>query len=81
MVRLQFRVSKKRYLNSKRVYKYRRVSFDIPRKFHSLAAPFFKRDLEMKFTAQDDSIIIVLTTKSKLLLSKVQTKEFLRLET
>jgi len=36
------------------------VSFDIPRKFHSLAAPFFKRDLEMKFTAQDDSIIIVL---------------------
>jgi hypothetical protein len=64
MVRLQFRIAKKRYLN-KRVYKYGRASLDIPRKFHSLAAPFFKQDMEMKFTVQDDSIFIVLTTKSK----------------
>lgn len=64
MVRLQFRIAKKRYLN-KRVYKYERVDLPIPRKFHSVAAPFFKRDMEMKFTVEGDSIIIVLTTKSK----------------
>ena len=64
MARLQFRIAKNRYLN-KRVYKYGRASLDIPSKYHSLAAPFFKRDMEMKFTVQNDSIFIVLTTENK----------------
>jgi hypothetical protein len=50
-------------LNSKRVYEYERVSLHIPRKFHELIKPFLKRDLEMKITAQNGSLVIVLTTK------------------
>jgi hypothetical protein len=36
VVKFQRRVSKKRYLNSKRVYKYERISFDIPKRYHRL---------------------------------------------
>ena len=64
MVRIQRRVSRKRYLNSKRVYEYERVSLHIPRKFHELIKPFLKRDLEMKITAQNGSLVIVLTKKT-----------------
>jgi len=64
LVRIQRRVSRKRYLNSKRVYEYERVSLHIPRKFHELIKPFLKRDLEMKITAQNGSLIIVLTKKT-----------------
>ena len=35
MVRIQCRVSRKRYLGSKQVYEYERMSLHIPRRFHN----------------------------------------------
>ena len=64
MVRIQRRIAKKRYLHSKRIYQYGRVSLHIPRKFHEMIKPFLKRDLEMKITAQNGSLVIVLTKKT-----------------
>jgi hypothetical protein len=64
LVRIQRRIAKKRYLNSKRIYQYGRVSLHIPTKFHETIRPFLKRDLEMKITAQNGSLVIVLTTKN-----------------
>jgi hypothetical protein len=61
LVKFQFRIAKKRYLKSKRIYEYGCVSLHIPRKFHELIKPFLKRDLEMKITAQNGSLIITLT--------------------
>ena len=62
LVKFQFRIAKKRYLKSKRIYEYGCVSLHIPRKFHELIKPFLKRDLEMKITAQNDALVITLTT-------------------
>jgi hypothetical protein len=47
LVRIQRRVSRKRYLNSKRIYEYECVSLHIPRKFHKTVKPFLKQDLNM----------------------------------
>jgi hypothetical protein len=60
MVKLQNRIAKKRYLNSKRIYRYRRVSLDVPRRFHEAITSFFNFDLEMKLMVQDRKIFITL---------------------
>ena len=39
MVRIQLRIAKKSYLNSKRVYSYQRVGLPIPKKFHKAINP------------------------------------------
>ena len=61
MVKLQFRIAKKRYLNSKRVYEYERVSLHIPRKYHELIKPFLKQDFDVSVAAEKDIIVITLT--------------------
>jgi len=43
MVRIQFSVSGKRYLGSKQVYEYERISLHIPSKFHKIVKPFLKQ--------------------------------------
>ena len=60
MVKLHNRIAKKRYLNSKHIYKYRRVSFDIPTRFHEAITSFFNIDLEMKLAVQNRKIFITL---------------------
>ena len=60
MVKLHNRSAKKRYLNGKRIYVYRRVSFDIPRRFHEAITSFFNLELEMKLTVQNRKIFITL---------------------
>ena len=47
LVRIQLRLSRKRYLGSKQVYEYERISLDIPRKFHNKVKPFLKQNLNM----------------------------------
>ena len=47
MVRIQSRISRKRYLHSKQTYKYERISLHIPRKFHNKVKPFLKQDLHI----------------------------------
>jgi len=61
LVRIQRRVSRKRYLNSKRVYEYERVSLHIPRKYHELVKPFLEQDFDVSVAAEKDIIIITLT--------------------
>ncbi len=61
MVKLQFRIAKKRYLNSKRVYKYERVSLHIPRKYHELIKPFLNQDFDVSVAAEKGCIVITLT--------------------
>ena len=61
MVRIQCRVSRKRYLGSKQVYEYERMSLHIPRKFHNKVKPFLKQDLDMDVAAKEGSLVITLT--------------------
>jgi len=61
LVRIQRRVSRKRYLNSKRVYEYERVSLHIPRKYHELIRPFLKQDFGVSMAAEKGCIVITLT--------------------
>jgi hypothetical protein len=61
LVRIQRRVSRKRYLNSKRIYEYERVSLHIPRKYHELIKPFLNQDLGVSVAAEKGSIVITLT--------------------
>ena len=61
MVRIQWRVSKKHYLRSKRTYEYKRISMDIPRRFHEIVKPFLKQDLDINVVTEKDSLVITLT--------------------
>ena len=61
MVRIQLRLSRKRYLGRKYVYKYERLSLDIPRKFHKIVKPFLKQDLKMDISIKGSYLVITLT--------------------
>jgi len=61
LVRIQRRVSRKRYLNSKRVYEYERVSLNIPRRYHELIKPFLDQDFVVSVAAEKGCIVITLT--------------------
>jgi len=61
MVRIQCRVSRKRYLGSKQMYEYERMSLHIPHRFQSKVKPFLKQDLDMDVTAKEGSLVITLT--------------------
>jgi hypothetical protein len=61
LVRIQRRVSRKRCLNSKRVYEYERVSLHIPRRYHELIKPFLKQDFGVSVAAEKGIIVITLT--------------------
>jgi hypothetical protein len=53
MVRIQCRVSRRRYLAGKRVYEYERMSLHIPCRFHNKVKPFLKQDLDMQVTTKE----------------------------
>jgi CO dehydrogenase/acetyl-CoA synthase beta subunit len=61
MVRLQRRLARKRYLKSKRVYEYERISLHIPKEFHEEVKQFLEKDLNFKVTTENDCLTIVLT--------------------
>ncbi|MCJ7469568.1 hypothetical protein MUO74_03585 [Candidatus Bathyarchaeota archaeon] len=61
MVRLQKRLARKRYLKSKRVYEYERISLHIPRKLHEAIKPYLEEDLDLKVTVEKGSLLITLT--------------------
>ena len=61
MVRLQMRLARKRYLKSKRVYEYERISLHVPKEFHEAVKPYLEKDLNLKITTENDSLTIVLT--------------------
>jgi hypothetical protein len=61
LVRLQKRLARKRYLKSKQVYEYERISLHIPKEFHETVRSYLKKDLDLKVTAESDTLTIVLT--------------------
>lgn len=61
MVRVQRRVSKKSYLNSKQTYQYERMSLPIPRKYHDMVKPLLGHDFEISIATEKESITITLT--------------------
>jgi len=61
MVRIQCRVSRKRYLGSKQIYEYERMSLPIPHKFHRIVRPFLKQDLNIDVIIKGSSLVITLT--------------------
>ena len=63
MVKFQRRVSKKRYLNSKRIYKYERISFDIPKRYHRLINDYSSQEFEVNLTNENGVITIILTPR------------------
>lgn len=47
-------------MNKKRIYEYKRVSLNIPRRFHKAVEPFLDKQLQMKMIAKDNAITITL---------------------
>jgi hypothetical protein len=61
LVRIQCRVSRKRYLKNKRVYTYERMSLHIPKKHHETVKPFLKQDLDLSVKPEKGSLVVTLT--------------------
>lgn len=59
-MKFQVGTVRKRYLNNKRLYEYRRISLTIPRKFHMAVEPFLGKQLEMEVSAKEGTITITL---------------------
>jgi len=76
LVKIQLRLSRKRYLKYK--YEYERISLPIPRKFHKTVKPFLKQDLDMDLATKGNYLIITLTT-AKTTKSNMATTETFRL--
>jgi hypothetical protein len=55
------RLARKRYLKSKRVYEYERISLHIPRKLHEAIKPYLEEDLDLNVAIEKDSLILILT--------------------
>jgi len=60
VVKLQVGTVRKRYLNNKRLYEYRRVSLNVPRRFHNVVEPFLGKQLQMKVSSKEGVITITL---------------------
>jgi len=65
LVRIQRRLSRKRYLGGKYAYEYERLSLDIPRKFHKKVKPFIRQDLEIEISVKGSYLVITLTPRKR----------------
>ncbi len=65
MVRIQRRLSRKRYLGGKYAYEYERLSLDIPSKFHKKVKPFLGQDLDIEISVKGSYLIITLTPRKR----------------
>jgi antitoxin component of MazEF toxin-antitoxin module len=65
LVRIQRRLSRKRYLGGKYAYEYERLSLDIPRKFHKKVKPFIGQDLEIEISVKGSYLVIALSPRKR----------------
>jgi len=65
LVRIQRRLSRKRYLSGKYAYEYERLSMDIPRKFHKKVKPFIGQDLNIEISVKGDYLVITLSPRKR----------------
>jgi hypothetical protein len=59
-VKFQVGTVKKRYMNNKHIYQYKRISLNIPKQFHKLVEPFLDKNLQMQMTTEKNTITITL---------------------
>ena len=74
MVKLQKRLARKRYLNSKRVYEYERISLHIPKEFHEAIKPYLEEDL---CKGETSALKEVRTVLLRLDIKKMENVDFL----
>ncbi|MBS7635738.1 hypothetical protein KEJ37_00090 [Candidatus Bathyarchaeota archaeon] len=79
MVRIQRRLSRKRYLGGKYAYEYERLSLDIPSRFHKMVKPFTGHDLDIEISVKGSYLIITLSPR-KTFLQAENPREKLRVE-
>ncbi len=60
VVKFQVGTVRKRYLNGKRIYEYKRISLNVPRKFHKAVEPFLGKQLKMNVSTKEGAITITL---------------------
>jgi len=65
LVRIQRRLSRKRYLGGKYAYEYERLSLDIPRKFHKKVKPFIGQDLDIEISVKGNYMVITLSPRKR----------------
>jgi hypothetical protein len=63
MVKLQRRMARKQYLNSKRVYEYERISLGIPKIHHKILGSLLDRDFDFSIRVENEVITITLLPK------------------
>jgi len=61
MVKIQRRLSKKRYLDGKYTYEYERYYIEIPRKHRSKIKPLLNQELKIEVKKANNKIVITLT--------------------
>jgi hypothetical protein len=75
LVKIQTRISRKRYLNSKRTYEYGRMSLDIPKRFHEILRPFLDKDLRFDVRLENGRLEISLSPVDIYETCKYQSRE------
>jgi len=58
-IRIQWKVSKKRYLHGKRTYTYERLYVPIPKKFHHKLETFLNKNLKVEVRRKNDGLEII----------------------
>ena len=58
-IRIQRKVSKRRYLHGKRTYTYERLYVPIPKEFHDLVEPFLNKNLKVEVRRKNDGVEII----------------------
>jgi len=65
-MKIRCRKSNKQYLGKKNVYKYEVLSIGIPSKYRKIVEPFLGKDLDMRFKAEKNRIVIVLEPRENI---------------
>ena len=58
VVRIYRRMCRKRYLGSKRVYRYERLYVPVPARFHEVVRPFLGRDLRVEVKSEGGLLLV-----------------------
>ncbi|MFB0501437.1 MAG: hypothetical protein ACETVP_03115 [Candidatus Bathyarchaeia archaeon] len=66
-IRIERKVSKRRYLDGKRTYTYERFYVPIPKQFHDKIEPFLNKNLKLEVKPANGSLKIICTPEKTFL--------------